>query len=507
MGEGATLRDEWTERASEAEVLLFDVSHSNGKSLEKFKFLLYEKFGLDSKRYESTWDYEQYVRLACPAFDALRALIGGEDELVVIGHEYMGIPSALRAVLADDRRVAAIFHAHETATARRIVEEAPGHDSMFYNALEAAHNEGLLMRDIFDDMVHFYRHSVVQAAAGCDEIFAVGEYVRKELKFISKALEAKDIDVVPNGIPVADIDKDERERSRAMLLDYAKNLIGWRPKYIFAHVARLVISKGFWRDFHVLNHLDGELCKAGECAVFYLLSTEGAQRTPEEVRRMEREYGWPWTHRTGYPDLVGSEVGLDAYVQEFNRRSRAVKAVFINQFGWTRALCGERMPEDMTFVDLRRGADVEFGLSVYEPFGISQLEPLTYGAICNPTNICGCAPFALKQAGDNAPENIIVGDYVTAAREFYKADSARDWAKFGRAEADMVLEKESRSIAERLLPALRHQRERESDFIRAGRELAGRMSWDVVAADSFMPGLRRALENAAKRPPTGGYVK
>lgn len=500
-----TLVDIWTERSSEVEVLLFDVSRANGKPLEKFKFLLYEKFGLDSKKYESTWDYEQYVRLACPAYETLRSLTGDEDELVVVGHEYMGVPSALRAVLADDPRSTAVFHAHETATARRIVEESPGHDSMFYNALEAAHDEGLLMRDLFGDHSNFYRHAVVKTASECDDIFAVGEYVRKELKFISGAFESKDIDVVPNGIPVDDTDESERKRSRDMLLDYAENLIGWRPKYIFAHVARLVISKGFWRDFHVLNHLDEHLCKAGECAVFYLLSTEGAQRTPEEVRRMERDYGWPWTHKTGYPDLVGSEIGLDAYVQEFNRRSRAVKAVFVNQFGWTRKMCGEKMPEEMTFVDLRRGADLEFGMSVYEPFGISQLEALTYGAICAPTNICGCVPFALNQAGGEPPKNIIVADYVSSAPEFFKAQSARDWVDFRRAEADKVLEKESRSLAERLLPALREQREREEDFIRSGRDLAGRMCWDVVAADFFLPGIRRALENAANRPPTGGY--
>ena len=203
--------------------------------------------------------------------------------------------------------------------------------------------------------------------------------------------------------------------------------------------------------------------------------------------------------------MVGSEIGLDAYVQEFNRRSRAVKAVFVNQFGWTRNLCGKNMPEDMTFVDMRRGADLEFGMSVYEPFGISQLEPITYGAICAPTNICGCVPFALNQAGGEAPENIIVADYVSSAPDFFNAQSARDWVKFERAEADKVLENESRTLAERLLPALRNQREREGDFIRSGRELAGRMCWDVVVGDFFLPGIRRALENAAHRPPTGGY--
>ena len=45
----------------------------------------------------------------------------------------------------------------------------------------------------------------------------------------------------------------------------------------------------------------------------------------------------------------------------------------------------------MSFLDIRRGSDVEFGQSIYEPFGIAMLEPLTYGAICVISSVCGCA--------------------------------------------------------------------------------------------------------------------
>ena len=47
----------------------------------------------------------------------------------------------------------------------------------------------------------------------------------------------------------------------------------------------------------------------------------------------------------------------------------------------------------MEFMDIRKGSDVEFGQSIYEPFGIAQLEPLTFGAICVFSNVCGCAGF------------------------------------------------------------------------------------------------------------------
>ncbi|MDP7348125.1 MAG: class I SAM-dependent methyltransferase, partial [Phycisphaeraceae bacterium] len=103
--------------------------------------------------------------------------------------------------------------------------------------------------------------------------------------------------------------------------------------------------------------------------------------------------GWPAVHREGYPDLTGLEIDFYRSVVTFNAQSRAIKVVFVNQFGWSRDRCGARMPEDMEFMDIRKGSDVEFGMSVYEPFGIAQVEPLSFGAICLISNVCGCAGF------------------------------------------------------------------------------------------------------------------
>ena len=106
---------------------------------------------------------------------------------------------------------------------------------------------------------------------------------------------------------------------------------------------------------------------------------------------MEADYGWPVLHREGWPDLVGSENDIYRAIEIFNARSRAIKAVFLNQFGFGPDLCGRRMPEGMTLRDLRIASDAEFGLSIYEPFGIAQLETLPYGGIPIVNAICGCA--------------------------------------------------------------------------------------------------------------------
>ena len=52
------------------------------------------------------------------------------------------------------------------------------------------------------------------------------------------------------------------------------------------------------------------------------------------------------------------------------------------------------------------GTDVEFGMSIYEPFGISQLEPLTFGGICVISSVCGCAGFVRDvTCVDSTPSN------------------------------------------------------------------------------------------------------
>ena len=85
---------------------------------------------------------------------------------------------------------------------------------------------------------------------------------------------------------------------------------------------------------------------------------------------MESEWGWPVAHREHGSDLAYNEAIFHTGVQQFNARSRQIKIVFVNQFGWSPLLCGERMPADMNPLDIRRGTDVEFGQSIYEPFGI-----------------------------------------------------------------------------------------------------------------------------------------
>ncbi len=492
------LRDEWSGRTAEVEVLLFDVANMKRAPLDEFKWKLHERFSVSSDQHEVIWDYEQYVRLALPAFDALRALLAAAPAgpVLVLAHEFMGVPVVLRALLENGANFATAFYAHETATARRIVEEHPAHDTMFYNVISQATKEGLFIEDLFGSQDGFFKHALVKAADSCDSIFAVGHLVRDELHFLSKEFAQKEIDLVPNGIPALEVPKDELDRSRNLLLDYAQELLGWRPTYVFSHVARLVTSKAFWRDIEVLSHLDRKLVEAKESAVLFMLSTEGAVRRSEDVLRIEREYAWPWNHRIGYPDLTGSEIGFNQFLQNFNRRSRAVKVVFVNQFGWDRSLCGERMPQEMSFSDLRKGTDAEFGLSIYEPFGISQFEPLTFGAICLPSSVCGCVHFQRERFRNENHRNIVVGDYLHLPGD---GRPTRSLLKLSQEEFDRQADVVSATVADRIFDSLRGLTLESNQDIKETYELTGRLSWDAVVADFFLPAVRKTVQRAGKR--------
>ena len=83
------------------DVILVNVSNSNEALTGQFKWQLYEHFQIESSRYENEWEFEEYVRLAEPAYAALQAIIGEETTtpVFVISHEFMGMPLALKVLI------------------------------------------------------------------------------------------------------------------------------------------------------------------------------------------------------------------------------------------------------------------------------------------------------------------------------------------------------------------------------------------------------------------------
>ena len=483
-----TFVDEQTGIKSSPEVVLVDVKLVDKDVINEFKRRLFEEFGIQSHLHEHLWEYEQYVRLAPVAIAVLKAIGAAKDSTVIISHEFMGMPTALAAVLESCCHFRTVFYAHEVATMRHIVEEHYGHDTMFYNVIKYAHNDGLFVNEVFGDQNSYFKHALVRASKYCDHIYAVGDYVVDELRFLSPEFEGARIDIVYNGIPAYRISVGDKLASKEKLQQYCQNLLGYKPDFVFTHVTRLVKSKGMWRDLRVLEHLEKEFRTQGKTAMLLVLSTEVTRRCTSDIYNMESAYNWPVAHREGWPDLSGGEADYYTAVQEFNARSRNIKIIFINQFGFAPKRCGKRMPDDMEFMDIRKGTDVEFGQSIYEPFGIAQLEPLTFGGICVFSSVCGCSGFIRDVTNAQDVKNVIIADYTNLPT--HGCAELEDILQIDRSVRDRIEAGESEKVAMQICSRLPKNEGEVESMVQTGYELATKMSWDVVVKNYLLSSLQ-----------------
>ena len=463
------------------EVLLVDVSHPP-QGLNEFKRDLFLHFGLESHRYEQHWEYEQYMRLAEPGFAAVCSLVG-DAPFLLLAHEFMGLGTAFKALMSD-AACKTLFYAHEVATVRPLVEERPGRDIAFYNALRQARANGQYIDELFGPQDGYFKHALVSQAWRLDAVLAVGDWVVEELRFLGPEFAARPIDLVYNGVPAVELSTVEREAAREKVQASGAALLGWTPDLVFTHVARLVESKGLWRDLLVLEHLDHHLWEQEQRALFIALATETGRRDPEDVQRMAA-YGWPLVHREGGSDLSSGELKFDLLVRAFNARTRAVKALFVNQFGWDQQSCGAFLPANAEFADLRRGSDAEFGQSIYEPFGISQVECLSSGTISVVSDVCGCRGFVRQAASEAGLGGFIEGAYT----QLDEADRAGQ--PIGVRERTQVEALQSQVVASALASQLSAGESGRKRLLAEGYAAAQKMSWERVTEDMLLPVLRR----------------
>jgi hypothetical protein len=399
--------------------------------------------------------------------------------------------TALLASLDVRRRFRTVFHAHECATARHIVEGHPGHDCAFYPAMRAAEREHRKVEEVFGDQSSNPRHALVSQTHRLDLSLAVGDETAAELRFLSREMERSNIVICYNGVPAERVDADLKRRSRATIDEWLKKVLGFAPDYLFTHVTRPVVSKGVWRDLKLCAHLERRLKATGKRAVYLLLTCGAAIRTREQCDDMAARYGWPRDHHEVYPDLQGPEIGLWRMMQVFNNPARpgsgAVTALLVNQFGFSRERLGSAAPEGVTISDLRRAADVELGLSIYEPFGISPLEPLHSGAVCVVSSVSGCCGFlrrAIGEAGlqERSVKNLVIADFT--------ANPVEHPLQLGQEQRNVIEEAVVESIVQPLLDRLPTSEADRLALLERGQRLAADMGWDRVCEREFLPALK-----------------
>jgi hypothetical protein len=198
-------------------------------------------------------------------------------------------------------------------------------------------------------------------------------------------------------------------------------------------------------------------------------------------------------HRGDNGDLIGEELPFFFQsVEPFNQGATHSKIVFVNQFGWSQERCGKRMPAEMEFMDIRKGSDLEFGQSIYEPFGIAQVEPLGFGTLSCVSNVCGCVGFVARAAdGLEDLPNLVVADYTTLPHGYW-LNSPYDALAIDQGVRDWIEANNSAVAAQSIFKQLPQDERAVQAMLETGHAVAHSMSWDVVTQDYLLPGLRRA---------------
>jgi len=464
------------------DVFLIGVHNIVPQEVAAFKYILWEKFGIQSDLYEGNWDNEQYLRIAIPLLEILEMFYGTEAEYYIFAHEYMGISSGLSSV-AKGKKHKTLFIAHEVSTARSLVESHSGHDISFYNILRKNQMKKTL-EEVFGSQKHNPRNELTKRAVHFDHILTVGDLVKDEYLFLVPDTPAEKITIRYNGLFTKNISFNEKQTARKRIKKYIKTLFNFIPDIIFTHVTRLVISKGIWRDISLLYLLDEIFASKNLKGAYILLSTLIVTgRPPQDILHMEKEYGWPVMHREGWPDLVGIEVETYKQLQLFNARSKAIKGVFLNQYGFNRERCGLRMPKDAEFIDLRIASDAEFGFSVYEPFGIAHIEAIPFGGISFLSSVCGSA-FFIQEIFEDAeikPFNVI--DFLKPATNMtFKELNSLTREKRDRMERNVLSEHLDHIVD--LLPLTEEKREK---YFQNAQRYAPKLDWEHLVEKQLLP--------------------
>ena len=478
----------------DVDTVLVYINEMKLEKIDVFKYQLWKYFAVESDRFKD-WDYEQYVRIAIPLIEIIEAIYGSDSECFHFSHEYMGMASALNVKIHQQElkkrlKDHTMFYAHEVATARMVTENHPGHDVMFYNLLKYDKKRSVSLEEEFGKYDHNYRNELIKRADVLDHVFAVSDLIAEEYRYLKPSVEAEKIVSVFNGTTFKHISYEEKKKSRDLIKQYCEALFNFTPDSIFTHVTRLVISKGLWRDLQLLEKLDALFYEKQKKGVYILLSSQiGTGRPPEDIYRMEREYGWPVMHKEGWPDLIGMEVEIYNAMTLFNAKSRAVKAVFINQFGFGCHQCGQRVPEGAQWIDLRIGSDVELGMSIYEPFGIAQIETLAFGGMAILSKACGSSAL-VENAFSDSPDSYHCIDFSyigsSSLQSTHDAEMIKNMSAIQRIQHEQSLLESQKTVIYEKISRL-HNEGVYKERVEKASALAKKLSWEYIVKTRILP--------------------
>jgi hypothetical protein len=404
--------------------------------------------------------------LAEPVFEAVRALRQAEGlPCVVLAQEHRSLPLAYKALLEGSEWCHTVYYAGEVRTAKTLVEygDSPGQvasEQRFYQVLRQGLAQGLSLGEVFN-VEPWLSFQILRHGHLCERVGAVGESVAQELRFMDRRYRERSLPVIPHGNRLIETSWEARLESRARVRRYLLERLGLDCRLIMTRIARDDVCKALARDVTVCSFLE-ELLPEGRRPAVLLMVTAWSPGAPSAVIR-----------------------SLQARVAEHNGRGGALHIHLINQADWPRGL-------DFTREDLHRATDVALGQSMYESYGLAQLEPLSCGAICVLSGVSG-ARFAV---GEEAHPNLVVADYVTGEGERPAGRTIAEWKALSEAELRRMEQVGAERVARQLAERLPREEQGHRELLETGRRLARRMEWEPLLRERLVPFLQSGLHGA-----------
>lgn len=338
------------------EMILLDVSRCIEYPVDALKRWLYDEFGLESLRYESDSAYNRAIAMGPSSLAVLRSLDLADpvNPALLIAHDALGIPTALAGVLDPLGVFKSVYYAHKVEPVERVIRNHPGHDTMFYNVMNAAIPRSCYLGDLFGSQDFFYDLALINAARFCDGIWADSGQVADELLFCSPHLGAGHIDRVPRVMDAQPSSADQVAQWRDELMT-AVDADG--TDWILGHLGDLSTRDGLWRDLAVMRHLESQLAHEDRKVVLLVK-----------------------------PTAYAIESHVFDEIEQFNKDHDRVRVVWADGVR-TGALLG--------------GCDAMLALGIYQPLSGHHLR---CDGLCVTTSTC---PVALADGA------MIVADYVT----------------------------------------------------------------------------------------------
>ncbi|QAT84836.1 hypothetical protein EJ065_3273 [Corallococcus coralloides] len=414
------------------------------------------------------------IVLAEPVFDALERLRPKDGAgTVILAQEHLSLPLAYKALLDGRRWCRTVYYAGEVRTPRVLVEYGEAgqgaSDARFYNIQRLGLEQGKTLDQVYP-VGAWPNFQILRNGHLCDRVGAVSASVADELRFLDVRYALQPVTVVPHGHRPIETGWDAKEAARAKVLAHARKAWGKDFRLLLTHIARDEVCKGLWRDVDVCEHLATLLPPERKPALLVMV-TEWNEAEPS-----------------------GNLRALKARVDAFNAKDTGLHIALVNQPTWPEGL-------DFTRDDLHRATDVSLGQSLYESYGLAQLEALGCGAICVISGVSG-ARRALKAVcerqglSEAAHPNLVVSDPVADARAAGLAHSVETWKALP---AGVLREQELRTaerVAEEVVRRLPRDAHEGRLLLATGWALSERLRWEPLIREQLLPLLRFPKEAA-----------